>query len=40
MRKIVFWLLLGVATLLKADWNDKITINGYFNFEFEDRVAG
>lgn len=25
---------------LHADWTDKITVNGYFNVEFEDKVAG
>lgn len=32
-------MLLG-ATLLGADWSERVTINGYFSFEFEERVAG
>ena len=40
MKKLLLTFLSGSIFLLHADWTDKITINGYFNVEFEDQIAG
>jgi len=36
------WILpfLLLFSSLNADWTDKITFNGYFNFEFEEHIKG
>ena len=39
-RKVVSVLLVFMFSSLYADWTDKITINGYFNFEFEEQIDG
>ena len=40
MKKIFISLLSCSFLVLHADWTDKITMNGYFNVEFEDKIAG
>jgi hypothetical protein len=40
VKKILLIVLSSFIFVLHADWTDKITINGFFNFEFEDRIAG
>lgn len=42
MKKIVIILLFFSFSFinLQADWTDKVSLNGYFNFEFEDKIAG
>ena len=40
MKNFLFLFLVGLTTSLYAEWSDKVTFNGYFNFEFEDRIAG
>ena len=33
-------LVCASVMLIQADWTDKVTINGYFSFEYEDQVDG
>lgn len=40
MKKIVLLFLLSSISCLYADWTDKVTINGYFNFEYENKISG
>ncbi len=41
MVKKVAGLMVLATTLLQAEgWSDRVTLNGYFSFEFEERVAG
>lgn len=40
MIKKVAGLMVVCLSLLRADWTDRVMINGYFNFEFEERVGG
>jgi len=41
MKKItIFSFILFTFTSLNASWTDKVTINGYFNFEFEEQISG
>lgn len=40
MKNIVLLFILSSISYLHADWTEKITVNGYFSFEYEDRVLG
>jgi len=40
MKKILLAFIASSFLTLQADWTDKITVNGYFNVEFEDQIAG
>ncbi|MCW8838777.1 MAG: hypothetical protein OQK11_08760, partial [Thiovulaceae bacterium] len=40
MNKFVLPFLLIMFSSLYGDWTDKVTINGYFNFEFEEQING
>lgn len=40
MKKTLLIVLSGFIFVLHADWTDKVSLNGFFNFEIEDRVAG
>lgn len=40
MKNLIVIILFGFILPLQADWTDKITLNGYFNVEFEDQIAG
>lgn len=39
IRKIVFFLLSAVS-VLRAEMEERVTINGYFSVEFEEKVSG
>ena len=40
MVKKVAGLFLLAVSLMGTDWSERVTLNGYFSFEFEERVAG
>lgn len=40
MKKLLIIFLFGSLFTLHADWTDTITVNGYFNVEFEDQIRG
>jgi hypothetical protein len=40
MKKWLLLIFLFAFSSLNADWTDKVTINGYFNFEFEEQMKG
>jgi len=40
MKRYITLFIFCSFALLHADWQDKIDINGYFNVEYEDKVAG
>jgi len=40
MKKLLIILFYSSLLSLHADWTDKITMNGYFNVEFEDKISG
>mgnify|MGYP002713186370 CR=1 FL=1 len=40
MKKWILPFLLLMFSSLYGDWTDKVTINGYFNFEFEEHIKG
>ncbi len=39
MKKVVLFVFF-IFNSLNADWSDKISINGYFSFEFEEQING
>jgi len=40
MRKFILPALMLITSTLSANWTDKVTLNGYFNFEFEEHLSG